>query len=239
MTIVSGITSGIRSTIQAGINPGGVAAPRNTITVSAPANGGGSNTNDRLGAAQGTEFETASITATAGRTYIFDVLSMHTTGTVSAPTITGLGLTWTLLATVTTGSGVRRLSRYRGTGTPSAGVIRMTHDQTVQSCAWAFTQAVNVASIRQTTTNTQAAGTTVTGTLAALENAANVCLSTAGASINGSFTPDAGFTELTDNGVASNNGTTQASWGTNKLTSTPTASGTGAIAVIVSELVAT
>lgn len=84
-------------------------------------------------------YVTASITPTAGRLILAAVFLSYTTS--ATPTLTGNGLTWTLVATTTTAT-ARELSVFRAMGAaPTAGSVTIaTTGTSPTGCLWTITE---------------------------------------------------------------------------------------------------
>lgn len=204
-------------------------------TIAYTAKTSGSSTTD------GTTFTTASVTPGNNSLMVVAVLSMRTTSGVESPTVTGTGITYDLVTYKDVQSGTQRLSIYRGmvsSGTASA--ISIVHTVSHDSCAWAVLQYDNVntsgtngagAVIQWASANTPSA-TSLGVSLASLEVASNRNVTAIGLSTNASVTPDADFTERTDNAIGSNNGTLETQDAANQQNCT--ASFSSAAAAIIS-----
>ena len=162
----------------------------------------------------------------------------------NTPTATGAGLTWVQVATVAySGASTRRLTVFRAAGaSPSAGAVTFDFaGQTQGSFAWSIIQFAGAdeggtngsAAVVQSTTNTAVTTTSITATLAALENSANMAVVFVGRDLNSAITPDANFTEISD--VLVNNGPlsleSEVALGRTSATATYTSSTAGSIAV--------
>lgn len=206
----------------------------------------------------GTSFGTASITPTANRLVIVEIATTHTTSANAAvPTgVSGNGITYALLASKASTAGGFTTSLWRGmSASPSAGAITINYANQVNRINWSVFEidgvdisgsngANAVNSNTATGENVTATVATVTATLAAFANANNgaiaACLwGMAGATQT--CTPDTGWTEVSDAGVAiggaalcleaqfraSNDTTAQGTWAAN-----------GAVQTVAAEIVA-
>lgn len=124
--------------------------------------------------------------------------------TPAAPTLTGNGLTWVQVATVT--NGVRRLTLFRAmetTSNPTAGAVTINFGATATGCTWSIAQFSNVKTtgsngsdaIVQSVTNS-ATSSSLTVTLAAFGSASNATAAGFGTASNAAITAGSGFTEL-------------------------------------------
>ena len=160
------------------------------------------------------------------------------TNTQETPSLTGNGLTWALVTSANVDAN-RRLCLFRALGaSPSAGAITITYTSSQLSCCWSVVQFENVnttgtsgsGAIVQSDTDTVTAGTTVTGSLAALEHANNVHAAFVGLDTAASVTVDPQFTELGDDSEVSNAITIESEWALTETSCAPTfASADGAI----------
>ncbi len=145
---------------------------RATIVPTVLPSGAGASTTD------GTSFASSSVTPVANRLTLLAVSTSHGTTAETPSSVTGNGLTWTAVtngAASTTGATSRTSWFYTWGAAPSAGAVTMNFSGTMTGAAWAIIscQGAVLAAPRQATSNT-ANSTTVTGTLAALENASNM-----------------------------------------------------------------
>lgn len=127
-------------------------------------------------------YETASGTPTTGRKWYALVVTENSTDGGQAATLSGMGLTWTSIATVAhggAGSNTRLTQLFEGSGTPSTGTVTITvGGSNNQGCLWAFFEVgaggtvtrVQVATDRETT----ASASHTVDTMAALGDAANL-----------------------------------------------------------------
>lgn len=93
----------------------------------------------------GTTAVTASITPTSGET-VFAAVAAQGSGTfsgVTAPTISGCGLTWTLVKNSYHSGSSYWYSIWKGTGTPSTGSITFTFEASINTkCTWVVLETV-------------------------------------------------------------------------------------------------
>lgn len=228
--------------IPAGTGPGlGVVYfenPRNTFvpSVAPPAVNCAVLTSGTAGG--GTTGTTASVSPGANRAIYVAVQTALAAGPAAPTSVVGNGITYTQEETVQFHTAnTRRLTVFRGmSATPSAGTIVATYAVSQTSYIWSVIECDGVdtggtnasAATVQSTTNTAAASTSVTGTLAALGAASSVHLAFSGISINGAQAPDADFAELSDNATGTGTGGLEAEWATNETTVTPTFSSANA-----------
>ena len=157
----------------------------------------------------------------------------------AAPTLTGNGLTWVQVASVTDASTAIRLTVFRAMGaSPSSGAVAIDFSATSQtSCAWVIVQLTSAdtsgtngsGALVQSVTDTEDAVTSITATLAALEHVANVNVTAAAITANASITPDSDFTELADVATTSNPFTLEVQWAVNQIACTPSFASNNAV----------
>lgn len=184
-------------------------------------------------------FPTASVTPTANVPVVLDVAA-SAAGT-AAPTVTGAGLTWVQERTVTLDAGLRRLTRFRACGaSPSAGALTIDFAGVTQaSILWCITSLPGAdasgtngsGACRQSTDNTVATNTTITGTLATLENANNVHLAAVMTTANAAITESGSFAELGDDGRNANTMRLEVEWRRGVTTCSPTFASTNAVII--------
>lgn len=185
--------------------------------------------------ADATSYASASITPTANRLILAWFYSDHATVEPNAPTVTGNGLTWVLVASRTQGTN-RRMTLYRAMGSaPTAGAV--TFDlagQTATGAMWSIAEFSGVhtggtngsAAIANKGANSASTGTSLIVTMQPFSDTDNA---TAGAfmhAANETRTVGAGFTSigvinqaspnvsLGSQFLASNDTTVDASWTT-------------------------
>lgn len=188
----------------------------------------------------GTSFATSSVTPAANTPHFLAVACSHGTTAETPNSVTGNGLTWTLVpssAVSTTGLG-RRVAWFYAFGTaPSAGAITIGFATSHSGAAWALVSGMGgtLAAPRQATTNT-ANSTTVTGTLAALGTAANMHLYAIIRSLQEDTVPPAtgGWAELADHpttSFATPACALQVAWSIGDTTADPTWTTSGQVAI--------
>lgn len=185
-------------------------------------------------ATDATSYATASVTPTANLSVLAVVQHRQPTGTPEIPTISGCNLTWTQIGTFhpSTNAGTRRITFFLGTGaSPTTGAITFSFNGVTQNNAiWTVQQLAGVASVVGSVAGAQSpAATTLTCTLAAFSNAANLgvgCFCHLNAE---GTTPGSGFTEVADTTQAenttgfqvevgaANDNTVDASWATSAI----------------------
>lgn len=151
-----------------------------------------------------TSFATASISPTASRWLVADVWSRDDVGSIAAPTITGLSLSWTTEHTKIPAAGTHQVTRaYAATGgSPGSGAITFnfgaaTHD----GCAWIvyeLSSDVDAADPFVQSVSIDVTGTSISVTLAAFGSSDNRPLICAAHRANEISNPEAGYTEIGD-----------------------------------------
>ncbi len=176
--------------------------------------------------------DTGSISPTPGALVL--VWIQEGFSSAGAPTLAGCGMTWTQVVTVSGGSS-RRLTLFRGQhGAPTPGVLTMTHVSAAASVCWSISQYTGVVDYGDggagavvqfdTTTDLTGAATTITMTLAALENAANVHAAGFGLNVTTTIAADAvhSFTQLGQDNEVGNAITIESEWAVNQTDCAPT-----------------
>jgi hypothetical protein len=137
-------------------------------------------------AASGTSATTASISPTANRPVFAVVLSSINGGTAPvAPTVSGAGLTWTLVDDDTVTEfpfGTGRLSVWRGVNaSPSAGALTISFGAENQDgIAWTILDGDGLDAVVQSVSANASSGTTAGVTLAAFASGSNFTLHAVG-----------------------------------------------------------
>jgi hypothetical protein len=150
---------------------------------------------------------TASFTPTANALILACVVNEIASGT--APTIssiTGNGLTWVLVGTAITPSGLNRTTLYRASSaSTSTGTATITFSGAADDCVWQISEYTGQdtsgtngsGAIVQSAVNNGGGGlTSLTVTLAAFASSSNAAVGCFGSSTNNVLTPGAGFTEI-------------------------------------------
>lgn len=190
----------------------------------------------------GTSFATASISPAAGRLVLLWVACTHATTAEAPSSVTGNGLTWVQVNSVSFPTATRRLSCFRALGAaPSAGAVTINFATSHQSVVWSIVEYPEVdqggtngsGAVVQSTTNTAAAGSTsITGTLAALEHENNLHAYGVALNTQSTVTEGGGFTERGDDNEGAAVITLETGDKRNDTTADPTF--TSASAVIIS-----
>lgn len=90
-------------------------------------------------------FNTASIIPHSQRLILVSVIQYQSPGTANAPSVSGCGLTWTQVATITADGGALRVTLFRAMGSPAAGVLTLTFGgQTQTQVIWSVVEFQNV-----------------------------------------------------------------------------------------------
>lgn len=166
--------------------------------------------------ADAASYNTAAVTPAANALLLL-VVGNSKAATPDIPTVSGAGLTWVQVATVTfstAGSPTRRLTLFRAMGaTPATGALTISFGGVTQTgCFWVLDQATGMstggtngsAAVVQSITGTQASGVSTSFglALAAFANTANSTYAAFAVATNNTFTEKSGYTELADNGNA-------------------------------------
>ncbi len=157
-----------------------------------------------------TSYATASITPTGNQLVLAAVISSVTaSGPPNAPTLSGNGLTWVQVATVTwntTALPLSRLTVFRSLGgAPSTGAVTIDFaGQTQSECLWSVTQYAHVdtsgtngsGAVVQSGTNRADTATSLTVALSAISNASNAGWAAFGTNLGSTQTAKPGFAKL-------------------------------------------
>ncbi len=190
-------------------------------------------------------YTTGTASPNADYLQVLDILSTSS-GTAEVPTsVVGCGLTWVLVTSIAFPTTTRIFSRWRALGpAPSSGTLLITHLSSHSSCLWNWKETGNAdrsgtngsGAFVQSTTNTAGGGSTsINGTLAALENAANSHVAAVGININSTVTPDAQFAEIGDDAESTPDSTLECEHAANETVCTATFAAAQA-AIISSEI---
>ncbi len=177
-------------------------------------------------------YATSSQTPNPDWLQILDIETSSTTTAEAPSSVVGCGLTWELVSQVAIGSGLRCVSRFRAMGSaPSTGALTMTFAGSMTSCLWNWKETGNAdtagsngsgAVVQTVTAVTGAGATTISATLAALENAANHALAAVGLNVGTGVTADAQFTELGDDSETTPDSTLECEYAANQTACDPT-----------------
>ncbi len=162
---------------------------------------------DDFSATDGTVFTTASITPSANKLILL-YISGRPSGSTPTAIVTGNGLTWVLVNGEDTS--VRYSALYRAMGaSPSSGAVTITFSLEMRNATWEISEFDFVdtsgtngsGAIVQSVRDTASAATSITPTLAAFADATNnaTYMGATHRDHNNAMTPEAGFTELSDN----------------------------------------
>ena len=156
-------------------------------------------------------YTTASVTPGANRLVLVQVVNTKAT-LPDTPTLSGNGLTYVQIATVTydtIASPLKRETLFRALGaSPSAGAITIDFAGTNQTgCIWSVAEFIDVdtggtngsAAVVQSATNNANTGTSLTVTLAAFGSTDNATYGAFAINDNVAINPGTGFTEIHDN----------------------------------------
>lgn len=180
-------------------------------------------------------YTTASISPTNGNICLITVGTQRIGAASPTPTVSGAGLTWTLVNVAENGaSPFWQCAMFVGTGTPSAGTLSISFGGTTeQACSWVVDEfsGINTTTpvIQSAATSNSSTSTTVT--LAAFASASNIAYGAFVHRVNESITVGSGFSQAgTINGTGpdqrttteyklSSDTTVDASWSTSNVTS--------------------
>lgn len=246
MSITSGIRSGIRSVLRYGLSPSdgsdgdvfaigtlltitptfysGTAKVRQTISVASVLSGQ-DNTNTS------TSYTTPSATLTSGKSYVLFVVNFTGAAvTASQCTITGASATWAPVDTTTwSADGRRRLTAYSTIGAGTSGALTIDVGGVAHaSCCFDLVEITNAdtaSTVVQSEVNSSTTSNVTTlapsPALSAFENATNINLTAVGLQANNAVTEGAGFTELTDAGLATDTIRLETQWKVNDASCDP------------------
>lgn len=233
MALVAGLTSGLRSGLSPALSVG-----RGTITPALLA--------DNVNNADLSSYAFAeTLTPPANTLLLLAVVCTHSTTAEVPNSVTGFGLTWTQApgsasGTGTFASGARRVTWFYAWGaSPSNGSVTIGFATGHLSCQYALISAPGaaLAAPLQSTTNT-VVGTTITGTLAALEYSENVHQYALGRVSAELSAPPAtgGWAELSDRTHTLPNGAAETAWARGGLTADPTWTTSGGSCIVSLEI---
>lgn len=187
-------------------------------------------------------YPTGSISFTSGRLYVFDIVGARNAAGVPALTnVAGATQTFTFVDARSFGT-TQSIERWYcvANQTISEAVTADWGAHSLLSVVWSINEITGfrtVTPIRQTVKTNGVAVTTLTTTLAALENANNIHLCTTGIAATAAITHDAAFAELGDDSEISAPLGLNTEWARNVLACTPTWAAVNS-AQISSEIVA-
>lgn len=177
-------------------------------------------------------YNTASVAPAADRLLLVAVMpSRNPSGDFAEETVTGLGLTWTQVAT--TGllqdtSPRRRVTWWRAStagATPTPGAITIGYGTAPNSIIWSVLEVAGhdpAAPIVQTKPAIALAATSVSATFDTAPAAGNAVLAAVGIYNQEAIAPAAGYAELTDTPVGGPNGQMETAWATGAATASGT-----------------
>src|SRR3990167_10083775 len=155
-----------------------------------------------------TSYTTASISPAANNLVLVAVYSHDASAPTATPTLTGAGLTWVQVGTLTTtGDSQARLTLFRTlSASPGSGALTIDFGgETQNRCMWSISSFGNVdtsgangaGAVVQSATNTASSVTTLTVTLSAFGNTNNATYGCLGQNAGTqAITAGTGFTEL-------------------------------------------
>jgi hypothetical protein len=208
-----------------------------------------------ISATAGTSHVTASISPTANRLIVLDVISDYNAGSAPDPSASGAGMTWTKVLSISDSAAGINLCRFRAmSASPGSGAITISNATSSPGRGWAITEVSDVDTsgtnganaIVQTVSNFNDTGSvnTVTATLAAFSSADNGALAVHGffnAAPVRAATPDTGWTETSENTMLFSGNVfalgIETQWrADNDTTALATWAGNGAVYAIASEI---
>jgi hypothetical protein len=192
-------------------------------------------------------YTTASIAPAANALITVAVLGHNSSAAPASPTVSGAGMTWTVVASVTL-DGVatphKRLTVYRAmSAAPGSGPLTITFASSVSNCQWIVSQWTGVdgsgvngaGAINQTGVSQGDGVTSQTVVLGAFGNANNAAYGVFGvAKSTPAVTPGAGFTEIAEQASAESPlSDLEAEWATNQpaLTASWASANAGALGI--------
>lgn len=152
-------------------------------------------------------YTTASVSPTAGRVQFIAVVGNETGSTPAVPTVTGAGLTWSLVTSQTyndnAGTFTRRVCLFVGSGTPSTGALTITFAATQLRCGWAVVEFTNVDTVspvvQSASTRLETDTPNFSGlSLSTYSHASNAGFAIFSTDVTNATTQEAGWTELVD-----------------------------------------
>ena len=159
-------------------------------------------------AADQTSYATASVTPSAGKLLLLSVHNAVGAGTANVPTVTGCGVTWVQVATVTTSGLTQRITVYRALGVPTAGALTIDMaGQTQDRAMWILDEFDGVetggangadAVVQSNSGTWSSTNTGVSLSLSAFASGENATYGTIRKNQTTGITPGSGFNELAD-----------------------------------------
>ena len=192
-------------------------------------------------------YSTASVTPAANALITVAVLGHNSSAAPASPTVSGAGMTWTVVASATF-DGVatphKRLTVYRAmSAAPGSGPLTITFASSVSNCQWIVSQWTGVdgsgvngaGAINQTGTSQGDGVTSRSVALAAFGNTNNAAYGVFGVAKNTPVvTPGAGFTEIAEQASGESPlSDLEAEWATNQpaLTASWASANAGALGI--------
>lgn len=153
---------------------------------------------------------TASIAPSNGKLVLVAVGFNHPSGSVTTPTVAGLSMTWTQIATVPAGTNDLRMTLFAGVANGNSGTLTIgVAGQQQQNIYWGVVQVNNADvsginganAIVQSATNTDT-NTTFTVTLGAFADGGNATFGSVYNNSGQDTTPGSGFVEIAEANAA-------------------------------------
>lgn len=160
-------------------------------------------------------YNTASVSPSANKLILVAVFNNVSSGTPNEPTLSGNGLTWTLVATTVEGTGRVSIFRALSSSAPSAGAITVScGGQNQNRCSIAVAQFENVKrggtnganAVVQSTSGSSSGVNNLTINLSAFGNANNATYGFVRCNHQQNISSGSGFTELGEKNTADGGG---------------------------------
>lgn len=151
------------------------------------------------------EYTTASGTPGNGNLWITPVILRDNTGQPAAPTVAGMGGTWTLVGTKNdwmTSSDFGTLFVYQATDVSSSGTLTITAAELMTAAAWGVIELANTSGVINSKNGSASAATSLDVTMDTTPANGSAMVGCWAQTINQLTTPEGGYTKLGDAGAA-------------------------------------